>query len=44
MYKLFHVYIAEGIASNAQMNTEGTGNFAASYNIEMIAVTDPNPT
>jgi hypothetical protein len=42
MFKIFHGDIAEGIASNAQMITEGTGDFAALYNAEMIAVTDPD--
>jgi hypothetical protein len=44
MFKIFHGDIAEGIASNAQMITEGTGDFAALYNAEMIAVTDPDPS
>jgi hypothetical protein len=36
--------IAEGIAFNTQMIKEGTGNFAALYNVEMIVVTDPDPS
>ena len=41
MYKIYHGDAAEGIASNAKMISEGTGDFAALYNVEMIAIMDP---
>jgi hypothetical protein len=44
MYKIYHGDIAEGVAPNAKMILEGTGNFAALYNVEMIVITDPTST
>jgi hypothetical protein len=44
VYKIYHGDIAEGIASNAKIILEGTGDFAALYNVEMIAITDPTST